>query len=84
MCFLRLAPEDVVGEKNHKGEPITPGLYHCGEDAYLRLAPKVIERLKRTPMIGDDGLEVVGDDGEPRMTLPEDASVENVGPHSLM
>jgi hypothetical protein len=100
MRLIRLAPEDVQGE-THNGKPadqgglpIKPGQYHVGEEAFARFAPKVIERLKKTPAINDNGHRVFVDadgnpcqsydDGaKPVMALPPDATVASVDRHAL-
>lgn len=84
MTVIRLAPEDIHEDDKVQGKQVTPGLYHVGEDAYQRFAPRVIARLKKTPAIGDDGKPVVDADGKPVMTLPESATIDNVGPHHLI
>lgn len=83
MYLLRLTSEDIAGDTNFHGHPIAPGLYHCGEDAWRRFAPRVIERLKKTPAVGDDGRPVIGEDGRPVMTLGPDVTLENC-PHRML
>lgn len=76
---LRLAPEDVEGE-TVQGKPIEPGLYFCSQDAWDKFAPRVLERLKRTPRIHHDGKPVFDEDGRPVMTVPEDATLRSIDP----
>lgn len=76
---LRLHPEDVVGE-TVQGQPIEPGLYQCGRDAWEKFTPRMLERLKKTPAIGHDGKPVLDAKGNPVMTVPADATVESVDP----
>lgn len=84
MYLIRLSAEDITPADTVQGKPVTPGLYHAGEDAYQRFAPRVIERLKHTPAVGDNGHPVLDAQGQPVMTLPASASIDNVGPHHLM
>lgn len=83
--FIRLAPEDVKGE-TVQGQSIQPGLYQCSRDAFEKFAPRVIERLKRTPALGHDGKPIFtnGTYTERAMILPETATVENTPPRMLM
>ena len=80
---IRLSAEDVGGDQV-QGKVIEPGLYACGEDAYQKYGPKVVERLKRTPAVGHDGKPALGEDGRPKMFLPEGATLATVSPKMLM
>jgi hypothetical protein len=74
-CKLRLAAGDAPG--------IEPGLYFCSLEAYERFAPRVLERLKRTPQIHHDGKPALDGDGKPAMTVPENATLTSIDPRLL-
>lgn len=81
---IRLAAEDVAGEAV-QGKTIEPGLYFCSKEAYDKFAPRVIERLKRTPAVSHEGKPIFTDDTYTKhaMALPEDATVANTSPQLL-
>lgn len=64
---IRLAPEDLTpDDRDAKGQPIEPGLYQCGEEAYRHFQPRIARRLMKTPKISAEGRPVfIGDDGKP-------------------
>ncbi len=79
---IRLAPQDVEGE-TVQGKLILPGLYFCGQDAWEKFAPRVLERLKKTPAVGHDGRPVYDDEGKPKMFIAADATLESIDPKLL-
>lgn len=73
---LRLAPEDIRGH-TVQGAPIEPGLYYCGQDAFDLFAPRVLERLKHTPVYADDGKPIFKD-GAPLTVAPPTATLQSI------
>jgi hypothetical protein len=80
---IRLAPQDVEGE-TVQGKPLEPGLYFCGQDAWDKFAPRVLERLKRTPRIHHDGKPVTDANGDPAMFAAADATLSSIDPRLLV
>lgn len=80
---LKVAAEDVAGVLV-QGKPIEPGQYSCSRDAWERFAPAVLARLQKTPKIDHNGHPVVDADGQPVMTLPPGATLDNIDPRILM
>ena len=80
--ILKVAEEDVKGDLVN-GKPVEPGQYFCCEDAWVKYAPRAVDRLKKTPAIGNDGKPVLKD-GKPVMTLPIEAKLASIDPRLLM
>jgi hypothetical protein len=57
---VRIHQDDIEpGDTGHDGQPLKPGLYKVSGETMKKFVPRIVKRLMRTPLIGDDGKPVL-------------------------